>query len=168
MKKSRLALAVPMVFMLISFSIEPASDASATDYTPILLHKDDLKNSILYQQPQDFENPGKIYVYQNFVFIVDTFKGVHKINNMDPENPVKEAFIHIPGIMDISIQNNILYADNAIDLVAINMENFPEIVETDRVEGIFPEPTPPDLEWIPYSYSQANRPENTIIVGWIK
>ena len=66
----------------------------------------------------------------------------------------------------MAIRNNVLFADNAIDLVSLDISQYPEITILDRVEDVFPEATPPDLDWIPWQYSKGNRPANTVIVAW--
>lgn len=161
----------PLLFLLIplitGFSFEP-DDRDMTAYRPVLLEKDDLPRSISMDQPRDFTLPGKIYIYNDLVFIVDLFTGIHVIDNQDPTQPQKTGFIKIPGVMDMAMRNQVLYADNSIDLISVDFSNYPQITSLDRVPDVFPEPVPPDMEWIPYAWSQGNRPENTVIVGWIK
>ena len=163
------ALQKPLLFAIIPFlmgiSFEPEDP---TQYRPVLMKKSDLPASVFFQSIRDFENPGKIYLYQDRIFIVDLFRGIHVINNQNPEEPHKTGFIHIPGIMDIAIQNNVLFADNAIDLVAIDLQNYPDLNVLDRKQAVFPEPAPPDLEYIPGKFSAHNRPPETVIVGWVK
>lgn len=161
-----LALAV-LILLITGMSFEP-DDRDQTAYTPVLMKKSELPASISMQPAREFESPGKIYIYGNNIYIVDLFKGIHIIDNYDPASPQKTGFLYIPGVMDIAIRNNVLYADNSIDLVSIDISNYPAIAVLDRVAGIFPEPTPPDMEWIPWSYAANNRPENTVIVAWIK
>jgi hypothetical protein len=153
------------VFFLASFSrdIEPG-----TAYTPILLKKDDLPKSVFFKEAQDFENPGKIYLYGSGIYIVDSYKGIHVIDNQDKANPTKTGFIHIPGVMDVAIRDEVLYADNAVDLVAINLRNYPEISVISRAGDVFPELLPPDLNGMPSRFQPSNRPKNTVIVGWYK
>ncbi len=153
--------------LLAAFSIEP-DERSLTIYKPVLFKKSDLASSIYTLPASDFSNPGKIYIYGNYIYLVDLYTGIHVIDNQNSANPTKTGFIHIPGVVDLAIRNQVLYADNAIDLVAIDISNFPEIRVTERLEAIFPEHTPPDLEWIPHAYSSYNRPANTVIVGWVK
>jgi len=38
-----------------------------------------------------------------------------------------------------------------------------------RIKDAFPELSPPDNNnWIPNEYKKENRPENTVIVAWVK
>lgn len=156
-----------LIPLLMGFSFEP-DERDLTKYKPLLMKKSDLAVSVFMESAKDFTNPGKIYLYDDTIFIVDLFTGIHVIDNQNPANPQKAGFIHIPGVVDLSVRNNVLYADNATDLVSIDISSFPQINILDRVPDVFPEHTPPDLEWIPYSYSSAKRPANTVIVAWVK
>lgn len=140
-----------------------------SDYFPVLMERSELEKSVFYRTPQDIVNPGKIYYKDNTIYLVEKYKGVHVIDNTNPSNPQNNAFINIPGCIDIAIKNNSLMADNAIDLVSVDLsEGVENIKVTKRVMNIFPESTPPDLDYIPYMFNHSNRPENTIIVGWEK
>ncbi len=139
-----------------------------TEYYPVLMHKADLENSVINLQPQDFVNSGKVYIYGNNIYIVELYKGIHVIDNTTPSSPEKIGFINIPGTIDVAIKDNVLFADNAVDLVSIDISNYPTIQLLDRVNDVFPELTPPDLDFIPYGYSVYSRPPNTVIVAWVK
>jgi len=165
MKKLKPTLIVLVFFLLTSFSRDIEPD---TIYTPLLLKKEDLPKSIFIKSPQEFENPGKIYLYGSAIYIVDAFKGIHVIDNSQPAHPAKTGFINIPGVMDVAIRDSVLYADNSVDLVAINLRDYPQIEVLSRVAEVFPEPLPPDMNRMPYRYRPSNRPKNMVIVGWFK
>ena len=161
---ARKVLIVAMLFALVglmAFDVAPPRE-----YTPVLLSREDLSRSVFNQAPQEYSSPGKIYVYNSLILIVDKYKGVHVINNSAPATPVKMGFIHIPGCMDVAVKEGVLFADNAVDLVSVDISTYPEITILDRVLNTFPEPTPPGMSYIPSEYSRWNRPRNTIIVGW--
>jgi hypothetical protein len=164
LRKISIFLLLPL---LMGFSYEP-DDRDLTRYRPILMKRSDLVTSIFIQPQQEFSNPGKIYLYKDNIYIVDLFTGIHVIDNHNPAQPQKTGFIHLPGVVDLSIKDDVLFADNATDLVSINIDSYPQISIISRVEGVFPEHTPPDLEWIPYSYTTYRRPKNTVIVAWVK
>lgn len=164
MKSIRIVSLILALFLFTSLDVEPDPlDLSA--YRPVLMLKTDLPNSVFWLPTRAFQQPGKIYLYGQNIFIVDLYKGIHVIDNQNPENPVNTGFIHIPGVLDLAISDDILYADNAIDLVAVDIRNYPTLTITDRVEGVFPEPSPPDLIGNHWYY---RRPENSVIVGWVK
>lgn len=153
--------------LLLSWSSD-YDNVNWTNYYPILMHRADLENSVTNLQSQDFSNPGKVYIYGNSIYIVELYKGIHVIDNSIPETPGKVGFISIPGAVDVAIKDDVLYADNAIDLVAVDISSYPEIQVLSRVNDVFPELTPPDLDFIPYGYSVYSRPPNTVIVAWVK
>src|SRR5512139_3650253 len=63
---------------------------------PIYQTKEAVKANIKSNLPKTIESPGKIFVYGNYVFLNEPDKGVHVIDNSNPTNPVKKAFIDIP------------------------------------------------------------------------
>ena len=147
---------------------ESGVPVSNSEYTPILMERSALASSVSYQANQDLQNPGKFYLYGNFLFINEKYKGVHIIDNTTPETPINIGFVKIPGCLDIAVRAGVLYADNAVDLVAIDVTKFPDIVVKSRVPDVFPEPSPPDGLTVPSEFSLGNRPDNTVIVEWIK
>lgn len=68
----------------------------------------------------------------------------------------------------MAMKGNILYADNAVDLVAVDLSSPVNIMVTKRIKNVFPELTPPGYNWIPWNYTAENRPENTIVVEWVE
>lgn len=134
-------------------------DIRSGRYTPIFMERSELEKSVFFEQKsRDLINPGKIYSKDNFIFINEKYKGVHIIDNSTPANPKKIGFIIAPGCIDIAVKGSILYLDNAVDLVAFNLET-KEV--TERVKEVFPEPLSPENY-----YYYGSRPANTILVGW--
>ncbi|MEJ5265950.1 MAG: hypothetical protein WHT29_11600 [Bacteroidales bacterium] len=82
--------------------------------------------------------PGKIYYWNNYLFVNEYNKGIHVIDNTNPANPVFKTFINIPGNVDMSIKDGILYADSYIDLVVLDISDIQNIREVNRVDSIFP------------------------------
>ncbi|MCB0706318.1 MAG: hypothetical protein KDC34_13460 [Saprospiraceae bacterium] len=107
------------------------------EYIPIYKTLGDIRQDITREDPKELENPGKIYFYNDYVFINEIRKGVHVIDNSNPSSPVNIGFIGIPGNVDIAIRDGIMYADNFIDLLSIDISDpsYPELVE--RTEDAF-------------------------------
>ena len=103
-------------------------------YTPVYMTKAQFRKNIQSSETRKLENPGKMYFYQNYLFINEQGKGVHVYDMTDEKNPIKISFYDIPGNFDIAVKNNIMYADNAIDLIAIDISdiNNPKMVK--RIE----------------------------------
>ena len=93
--------------------------------------------SVTQEAPRALEEPGKIYFYNDYIFINEIRKGIHVIDNSDPSNPVNTGFIDIDGNIDIAVRNGRLYADSYMDLFILNVEN-PEYVTTvNRQKDVF-------------------------------
>ncbi|RZK15754.1 MAG: hypothetical protein EOO86_15965, partial [Pedobacter sp.] len=80
---------------------------------------------------------GKIYIYNDYLFINEPNEGIHIYNNVNPSAPVNIAFVQIPGNVDLAIHNNILYADSFIDLLAFDISNMNSIKQVKRVNDVF-------------------------------
>jgi hypothetical protein len=120
---------------------------------PFQIGQEQLKNSIGTDVPQELVSPSKIYAYGNFLIISETKKGLHIIDNTNPSSPVKVSFIKIPGVIDMAVRDNILYADNYTDLVALDISNPKVIKEVGRIKGMFNYGLADGVSWYydPYS-----------------
>ena len=105
---------------------------------PVYMTYDQLRSSVTSGQPQNLVNPGKIYFKDNYLFVNEVNKGIHIFNNSNPSSPQNIAFINVPGNIDITIKENILYVDNYIDLVAIDLSNINDCKVTKRINNVFP------------------------------
>ena len=129
-------------------------------YSPIFMKRADLENSIRFvPEGRELMRPGKIYLKSPYIYINERYKGVHIYDNTNPEHPVNKGFITIPGCIDIAIKGNILYADNAIDLVAIDLDSH---LVTHRIMSVFPEPAHPNNSF----YWHKDKPEDLVLVEW--
>ena len=132
-----------------------------SDYSPVILNRDIFENSTSLETPRNILNSGKIYVKDNFLFINEPNEGFHVFNNSDPENPVNIAFIKALGSSDLSIKNDVLYINNATDLIAVKPNSDYSSVEiTKRIANTFPQMISPD------GFEYYNLQDNQIIVNW--
>ncbi len=97
----------------------------------------ELRSGIKTLPAQDLENPGKIYVKDNFLFINEVKKGIHVIDNSNPSAPKAVSFIQILGNIDIAVNGNILYADSYTDFVALDISNPNDVKEVSRNKDVF-------------------------------
>ena len=131
-------------------------------YMPVFMSRDVLENSVKFVSgARDMIHTGKIYCRMPYIYINERYKGVHVINNSDPSHPVNEGFILAPGCIDMAVKGNILYLDNAVDLVSFDLESKQV---TKRIRNVFPEPLPPD----DFSFYSYNRPDDYVLVEWKK
>ena len=172
MKKLNIVVLIAVMLGLTGCPSGPGQDRrnEPTDYEPVVMDRKKMENAIKIENPRPIKDAGKIYVYppDSMIFINEKYKGIHIIDNKDPENPIKEGFIRIPGNLDISIKNRTLLADNATDLVAIELSGYKSISVSKRLRNVFPEYMPPDFGTVPEQYKEPNRPDSTVIVEWVK
>lgn len=143
--------------------------SNVPEYSPILVQRSVLESSIELQDSRKLKDPGKIYFKDDYIFISERYKGIHIIDNRDSLNPEKIGFIKVPGGIDLAIKKNVLYVDNAVDLVAIKLKNnYQEIEVVKRIKNVFPEHTPPGYDRVPEEFNRENRPDNSVIIAWEK
>jgi hypothetical protein len=132
---------------------------------PITMTLNELHASTGSLLPEPIQNSGKIYAYQDYIFINDLYRGIHVIDNSNPANPEKIRFINIPGNVDLSIKDNFLYADCLRDLVIMDISDIHNIRPVARLEGVLQDNTPWPIEADIIDYAEIDY-ENEVIVGW--
>ena len=109
-----------------------------TYYVPVYVSKDDVKANVKSNVPRQVENPGKIYIRDQYLFLNEVDRGIHVIDNSNPSHPKNIAFINIPGNMDMAVKGNILYADLYSDLLAIDISNPQQVKLKNYIDNVFP------------------------------
>ncbi len=130
-----------------------------TILTPVYKTKEQVQANIKSNPPKQIQSPGKIFIYGQYIFLNEVDKGVHIIDNSNPDNPIAKAFIDIPGNLDIAVKGNTLYADMYGDLVAVDITDPFNVKLMKDIPYIFPE----------RSYGSGFIYDNTrVIVDWIR
>lgn len=135
-------------------------DYGAT-YEPVYMTRAELEASVKFTPARSLNEPGKIYLRTHQLFICEPYKGVHVIDNSDPRNPHATDFIEIPGCVDIAVRGDVLYADNAVDLVAVDLVEHREVA---REQNAFNAIVSPNGTW----WATSEEGKNKIIVGFTK
>jgi hypothetical protein len=135
---------LPFFLFLIVFSIsftECADQCEETNYfvyyEPVYSTSAEVKASVAILEPIPLSDIGRIYFKDGILFINESGKGIHIIDNKNPAIPKPLKFLHIPGNYDLAIRGNTLYADSYIDLVAFDISDLPQIKEINRIERLF-------------------------------
>lgn len=157
-----------LVTILGFVSCEDMDDSKYAEYLvakPIKMSVAEFKADVGIIAPVPMEESGKIYVYEDLIFVNDKYKGVHIIDNRNPLAPKKIGFIKIPGNVDISIKDNYLYADSITDLIVLDISDIDRIKMVNRLENVLRDnvvfPFEADIfEWQEIDY------RNEIVVGW--
>lgn len=123
---------------------------------PIYESKASVLAAIGSSEPHRLESPGKIFVLGRYLFVNELNKGVHIIDNIDPAQPKRVAFIDIPGNVDIAVKGTTLYADMYKDLLVIDVSNPLDVKLVKEIPAVFPE----------RYYGTSFIDSSQIIVGW--
>ncbi|MEE9373802.1 MAG: hypothetical protein V3V00_12185 [Saprospiraceae bacterium] len=133
------SIIISIVMLTLSSCLKDQCDETRTfvQYNPIYVNYEDIRVDIFTDAPRNLEIPGKLYVYENYLFINEQNKGVHIYDNSNPASPSNIGYIAIPGNVDIAIKDGYMYADNYMDLLTINIENPKEAQMVCRDEDVY-------------------------------
>lgn len=134
---------------------------STSAYDPVFLNRTAFENSVALQNPVAIGITGKIYVKGDLLFINELNKGFHVFDNSDPSNPIAIKFLEAPGSTDMAIRSDIIYINQATDLIAINYNASKNSVEmSKRIANTFPPLRSPD------GFDSYDIPENSVLIDW--
>jgi len=140
----------------------PEPPTTSDVYRPVYAAYAEIRN-VQVRGPQPLRIAGKIYVKDDYLFVNDVGTGIHVIDNRDPARPVNLAFVSIPGNHELAVQDSTLYADNVLDLVALNIANPRNIRVVRRVENTFDYPAFPLATNV--RFECANR-DRGVVIRW--
>ncbi|MDO8968339.1 LVIVD repeat-containing protein [Algoriphagus sp.] len=132
-----------ILILISAISFSSCQDQVTTTYTyrammPVYLQMSDVRaRTITIEPAHELENPGKIYLYGNYLLINEPQEGIHILDNTNPASPVNLNFIPIKGNVDLAVNNNMLYADNYVDLLVFDISNIRSIKLVERVKDVF-------------------------------
>ena len=106
-------------------------------YEPVYKRIDEMRMPAKYVSAKSLTNPGKIFYYKGYLLINEMHQGIHVIDNSNPEAPVNLGFIEVPGNLDMAVNQDILYVDSYLDLVAIDITNPQAPAEVSRSTDVF-------------------------------
>ncbi len=135
-----------------------------TAYQPIYASPAELAR-IESQPGRALRRPGKIYVKDNYLFVNDLGEGIHIIDNSDPASPRKVSFLRILANYDMAVKGSYLYADNASDLVVLDIRDPLNIKVVKRIEKAIPQ-----SDYPPYAnvWFECVDKGKGAVVGWEK
>ncbi len=133
-------VAVSLLSIAVSGCLKDKCSATMTYkiWKPVTKSTADIRVEIEAAAAEPLQKTGQIYLFQNWLLVGEREKGIHVFDNTNPDDPKNIAFINLPGCVDMAVRDGILFADNYMDLVAIDIKNpvAPKLVA--RVEDVFP------------------------------
>ena len=157
-----LAAGVLSVFLLNGCNDMVKSTVTYTVNEPVYMPFSEFRATKPAQSARPMVNPGKICLYGDYLFINEITEGIHVVDNSDPANPKIVAFIELIGNVDITVNNNLLYADSYIDLICYDISLPAQPVSVGRAENVFPYALPPIDNDYPVTYDL----EKGVVVDW--
>lgn len=137
----KLIYAFSLLLMTISFTscLEDSCEETRhfVEFEALYAHPDEFRVAPQYYDDRKLEYPGKIYYYDNMIMINEKYEGIHIFDNTDASNPTKLGFLGIPGNLDVSIRDNIMYADSYVDLLTLDVADIKNPVVKCRDEEVF-------------------------------
>jgi hypothetical protein len=122
-------------------------------------------NTITTQAAKATAKPGKIYAYGDYLFQVEQYEGIHIIDNRNPKQALKIAFLSVPLATEIAIKSGHLYTNNLNDLVVFDLTNVAQPQLVNRVKDAFPA-IEQDFPPFTNTYFECPDPAKGIVVGW--
>ena len=120
--KTKLILILLSITYILGGCKREEKDKTMEGYIPI--YSDQISSDIvLSASPRAMARPGKIYIYNDLLFIVEFSEGVHIVDNSNKEAPVKIGFYQIPGCTDMAVKNSVMYVNYGYGIAAINIAN---------------------------------------------
>lgn len=162
MKKELLFLILLICQLFSSCFYSNQDNSSNSNFEPVYMTRIQLENSIVIENPKTAIQAGKIYIKDDFMFVNDVNKGFQVYNYSNPTNPIATSYINVPGATDMAIRNNVLYVNQAVDLVSLNYNvTNNSILINNRIRNSFPQKISPDG-------FNGNGTNDKIIINWIE
>lgn len=162
--KPKFLLSVSIISLFISSCIyyddcciEPYYESS---YDPVIMSRSQLDSNVHLLPPMEIIESGKIYVYQNLIFVGERNEGYHIIDNSDPNNPVNINFLQLKASTDIAVRNNVLFVNQGTDLVTLNYDQSTNSISVaNRISNTFPPLLSPDN-------MMHHIDGDSVVIGW--
>ncbi len=97
---------------------------------------EDFREGVIWESAKPININGKVVVYQNLLFVLEPFDGVHVFDNTNIESPRALGFLVVPGNSDIVVKDDVLYLDSYTDLVKVGVADG-RAVELGRIKLAF-------------------------------
>lgn len=166
----KIAKVLFVLSLFVSVSCSNKDDAvEMVDFTvgkPIKISITEIRNAVAVEDPQPTTESGKMYQYEDFVFVNEKNEGVHVIKGLEEERLQKVKFLRIPGNKDISVRDGFLYADSYFDLVVFDISDINNIQQVHTLENVFPNYYYNYIEGADWFDFAGVDFDNEIIIGW--
>lgn len=127
--------------LLFSSCLKDKCTQTYTIFSPVYKTKQEVYAGIKSMPAKAITNPGKITIFNSYIFLNEINKGIHVIDNSNPSAPKNLSFIEMPGNVDLAVKGNRLYADLYGDLITLDITNPQQIGLVKVSSNVFPHRT---------------------------
>lgn len=120
---------------------------------------EEIRSVELVSPPRLIENAGKLFIGENYILIGENGKGIHILDNTNPNSPVNIAFLQLPFTKEFFVDNDMIYAESHYDFIKISLLDINNPVLVDREEYAFAEAIENEegLALVGFSYQVVTR-----------
>lgn len=142
-------------------TLETVYDANV----PLYLSFEELRQPVTVMASSPLKKPAKFWRKDSYLFVSDLNTGIHIYNLSNANSPVEVAFVNVPGVVDIAVKENYLFADSYTDLLVIDISNPSNPFQVKRLNNVFPY-NPFKVEANP-GFPVVNPDETKgVVIGW--
>lgn len=127
-------------------------------FKPVYKTLSEVRAAMKSNAAQPLQRTGKIYVYGNYIFLNEQYKGIHVIDNTNPAAPKNSSFIPIPGNADIAVKGNYLFADSYSDIAVLDISNPSDVRPVQFLNNMIKDKNQ-------YWFSNRNNPDSIEVVA---
>jgi hypothetical protein len=106
-------------------------------FDPVYRSSEQLDAPLSVEAPRALRSPGIVYVYKDLILVNEFRKGIHIIDNTDPENPFIKTFIDLEGNEHFAVSHDQIQANKFNTLVTIDISDPENPTEMSRIKEAF-------------------------------
>lgn len=154
-----------MPLLLAISCVEEEADIEVTGPRPIYVQGVPSEN-VTSEAPKNFGTLGKFVYANKFIYVNETSKGIHVIDNSNPNSPVTKYYWKVPGLIDFTVNGTLVYAEQGRDLLVIDVSDPNQIEVCNILEDVL-EASGQNQSPVDYSGPfQCVDPSLGLVVGW--
>ena len=132
-------------------------------YTPIYINLE--SGELVSEAPREYDNLINFVFSNDLILMVERGKGVHVVDNSNPESPIDLNFLNVPGTIGLIVKDNFAIVATTYRLVSVDISDFSNatvssVTFSDSGNGIGL--LPPDQ----FSDFECLDPSKGILAGW--
>ncbi|SMF14576.1 LVIVD repeat-containing protein [Alteromonadaceae bacterium Bs31] len=142
-RSNTIRTAASLLFLSALLFYGPAQTSSPyceTVYDIEYLSWEEFRTPVKAESVMPFKKIGNMLLKDDLLILSEPNKGIHLVNNSDPQAPEKISFLSVYAADQVAMSGDILYTRSYVDLIAIDISDPNNAAETGRLKNLFPTP----------------------------